>query len=71
MKTYRMDKVDENIIKLLTENARMSVVENGLMNFNEDLTTVLKDELYTIEGIISIDCKLILSRIKVRSSLRI
>ena len=44
---------------------------HGLMKLNEDLTEFLKNELYTIKGIKSIDCKLILSRIKTRNSMKI
>lgn len=44
---------------------------HAVMGLNEDLTKFLQNELYVIEGIVKINCRLILSRIKVRKSIRL
>jgi len=44
---------------------------HAVMKLNEDLEKFLRDELYVIKGIKKINCRLILSRIKVRETMRI
>ncbi|WZL73828.1 Lrp/AsnC family transcriptional regulator [Clostridiaceae bacterium 35-E11] len=53
----------------MTGQANLHV--HGLMKLNEDLTEFLEKELYVLDGIKKIDCKLILSRIKTRNSMKI
>lgn len=44
---------------------------HAVMKLNEDLEKFLQNELYVIKGIIKINCRLILSRIKTRKSMRL
>lgn len=44
---------------------------HAVMKLNEDLERFLQNELYVIKGIRKINCRLILSRIKTRKSMRL
>lgn len=44
---------------------------HAIMQLNEDLERFLKEELYVIKGIVSIESNLIISRIKIRKGIRL
>lgn len=44
---------------------------HAVMELNEDLERFLREELYTISGIVNIQCNLIISRIKTRKGIRL
>lgn len=44
---------------------------HATLELNEDLERFLREELYTIEGIVKINCNVIVSRFKTRKGLRV
>lgn len=53
----------------MTGSSKLHV--HAVMELNEDLERFLKDELYTMPGIVNIQCNLIISRIKTRKGIRL
>lgn len=53
----------------MTGSSKLHV--HAVMELNEDLERFLKEELYTMPGIVNIQCNLIVSRIKTRKGIRL
>lgn len=73
----RLLEVAERISSLdaITDVYQMTGSSNlhvhGTLELNEDLERFLREELYVIEGIIRINCNVIVSRFKTRKGLRV